>query len=259
MMTPEQIADWDRLVDRAFTLDAVSPFLGQTAEPLGTDEDPRTARSGNFGHKGRPGHEGGSAARNETFLLSAKDALDEITAGRSATIAKEDLRNLLKIAANKGGSPDLVRLTLEGTPLFAGGLNIARQDMPQVSKEERPNLLAELRTRGIQIREEPVAPMSLLPTQKEINAARVGGMLEKFESLKKPLGSILISSDNRVLDGHHRWALGVALQTENPMVTMNVIRIGANHSHALDLLRAYAKVHGIAPEALSAAEDDFDA
>ncbi len=270
---PEDASASDRADIMALAADLRDPEIGEEVEQLyrlaiaagswqafvdslpGGDE-PKTARSGNFGHAGRKGQVGGSAPKGDTFLSSAKDALDEVTAGRPATIAKEDLRAFLKVAAAKGGTPDLVKLTLEGTPLFAGGLNIARKDMPQISKEERPNLLAELKAKGIQIREEAVSPMSLLPIQKEINAARVGLMLEKLEANHKPMNQVLISSDSKVLDGHHKWATAVALQTENPNVKMNVIRIGVNHLHALDLLNAYTKAHGIAPQVLQAVDDD---
>lgn len=217
-------------------------------------DTPRTARSGNFGHAGRPGHKGGSAPRGETFLETPKDALTEIAAGNTATIAKEELRGVLELAAKHGGTPDLVLLTLEGTPLFAGGLNIPRKKMPQISTEDRPGLFESLKNDGVSISHEKVAPMSLLPTQSEINASRVGGMLAKFESHHKPIRSILISADNRVLDGHHRWALGVMLQTENDGTKMKVIRIGANHTRALALLNDYTKKHHIAPQALTRAE-----
>lgn len=212
--------------------------------------EPKTAEDFKALDKDALGH--GSYKRGERgeFLLDHKDALANITAGKPATIAKEQLRDVLKLAEKRGGAPDLVKLTLEGTPLFAGGLNIARKDMPQISRDERPNLLASLKAQGVAVTKEQVAPMSLLPTQKEINAARVGGMLTKFESHNNPLNDILISKDNRVLDGHHRWALGVMLQTEAPGVKMRAIRIGVDHAKALSLLNTYTKDHHIAPQAL---------
>lgn len=212
--------------------------------------EPKTAEDFKALDKDALGH--GSYKRGERgeFLLDHKDALANITAGKPATIAKEQLRDVLKLAEKRGGTPDLVKLTLEGTPLFAGGLNIARKDMPQISRDERPNLLASLKAQGVAVTKEQVAPMSLLPTQKEINASRVGGMLTKFESHNKPLTDILISKDNRVLDGHHRWALGVMLQTEAPGVKMRAIRIGVDHAKALSLLNTYTKEHHIAPQAL---------
>ena len=80
-------------------------------------------------------------------------------------------------------------------------LNIPRAEMPQIKAEHRGAMVNFMKARGIEHSTEEVPADSLKPTQAEFSPAKV----------KKALGfeggdrSILVSSDNHVLDGHHQW------------------------------------------------------
>ncbi|MCU7965168.1 LPD38 domain-containing protein [Shewanella oncorhynchi] len=82
-----------------------------------------------------------------------------------------------------------------------GTLNIPRAEMPQIKAEHRGAMVNFMKARGIEHSTEEVPADSLKPTQAEFSPAKV----------KKALGfeggdrSILVSSDNHVLDGHHQW------------------------------------------------------
>lgn len=217
------------------------------------------AKSGNFGHAGRKGEVGGSAPGGNgggksaviehEFLATPSDALISLINGEHATVAPEDVRSVLqKAQETKGPAIDLTKLTVEGTPIFAGGLNRPRLTMPQIPKEHQEAFFNSLKDQGIAVLRETVAPSSLLPTQNEINAAKVGEMLGR----KKDMREVMISKDNYVLDGHHRWATAATLDVESPNahVKMPVFRIMADHSRALSAMTYFTKTQGIVNKAL---------
>lgn len=195
----------------------------------------------------------GPGSRSE-FLAAPKDALDSIAAGDHVTIAKNNLYEVITRAHEGQVHADLTKLTLEGTPIFAGGMNLERIQMPQISKDAQPGFLNALKEQGIKTKEENVSPMSLIATQNEISAFRVGEKLREFESGKKDLRPILISKDNRVLDGHHRWAVGVTLQTETSGVRIPAVRIMQSGRKALDTMNRYARDKGLVNKALACGE-----
>lgn len=198
----------------------------------------------------------GGKEKEEVFISSPHDAFMSIANGETATVAAGDVRSVLREAMrDKTGKPiHLTKLTVEGLPIFAGGLNRERKTMPQIDKEHQAAFFDHLKAKGITVTKESVAPASLLPTQGEINAARVGEMLMNE---KKDLRPIMVSKDSYVLDGHHRWAAMATLDVENPAhIKMPILRLGANHDRALREMTAFNKKVGIAPKALEEGLDD---
>ena len=137
----------------------------------------------------------------------------------------------------KGKAPAVAELT--GKPInkewtrFAddsGSLNIPRADMPQIKAEHRGAMVNFLNARGIEHSQEEVPASSLKPTQEEFSPGKV----------KKALGftggdrSILISSDDHVLDGHHQWLAKV--DGDQPV---KVIRLDAPIKQLLDEVREF--------------------
>lgn len=186
------------------------------------------------------------------FLSTPADAFESISHKEKVAVSPEDLRGVLQRAAMKNVGPvDLTHLTIEGTPLFAGGLNRNRLSMPQIPKEHQADFLESLKAQGIDVKRESVSPTSLLPTQNEIDAGRVGQKLLDYDK-GKTIRPVMVSKDSYVLDGHHRWAVEVALDVESPQagIKMPVIRIMQDHDKALRTMLAYTKKTGIKNKAL---------
>lgn len=103
-------------------------------------------------------------------------------------------------------------------------LGIERADMPQVPEDVQPKFLAHLAAKGHDAKHTSLKPGQLKATQKEINADKVMGMAAAVKSGKLNLRdrAIIVSSDNYVLDGHHRWA---ALLVSDPGEPMPVIQV----------------------------------
>lgn len=204
---------------------------------------------------------GGKHDEEEMFLSSPKDAYDTIAIDEHATVVAADVRKVLEHAVDSQEGPvDLTKLTVEGTPIFAGGLNRARDTMPQIPKEHQERFLKGLADKNIGVKEENVSPSKLRPTQNEIDAGRVGEKLRDYDKGKKDLRPIMVSKDNYVLDGHHRWAVMATLDVENPSLRVKqpVIRIMQDHKKALSSMLKYTRANKIANRALEAIEERWD-
>ena len=122
----------------------------------------------------------------------------------------------------------------------AHSLGIGRAEMPQVRSFNVTDFLSFLNHHGAGHHEEEVEATSLKPVQKEINMDRV---TPSAQVNKKPL----VSKDNYILDGHHRWypcflrqqgAYKAFLGNE----ALTIIRIAMNIRPLLDLTKQYPKV-----------------
>ncbi len=107
--------------------------------------------------------------------------------------------------------------------------------------------IAHLQGIGMRTTNEVVPAASLKASQREIIGTEVAWMMnaKKYDPAKKPL---FISSDNYVVDGHHRWAATVGREAESGKlgnVTMRVRRINAPISEVLHLANAWSKKFGI--------------
>jgi hypothetical protein len=60
-------------------------------------------------------------------------------------------------------------------------------------------------------------------------------------------GRIIISKDNYVIDGHHRWAAAAMLSFEDSSVKLPVIRVDMNHKDLIAATLAWNEASGIKP------------
>lgn len=220
------------------------------SEQWNEDLHPRD-ETGKFAPAGGGGTGRRSRSGDDDYLMTPSDAYHAIQEGKPATIVHEDLRGVVDRALKNGEVVDLAKLTLEGTPIFAGGLNLPRSAMPQIPKRHKAEFFRDLRAAGVKVTRERVDPMTLTPTQKEISALRTGEQLRAFEKGKRDFGPLLISKDNKVLDGHHRWAMGVVLAIDRSGIRIPVDRIHLTRKEALKAMHKFDRKHGIATESLT--------
>lgn len=109
-------------------------------------------------------------------------------------------------------------------------LGIPRAEMPQIKAEHRGAMVNFLKGRGVTSDQSEVDPRTLKPTQAEFSIKKV----EKATGFDGPDRSILVSSDNHVVDGHHQWLAKLA--TGQPV---KVIRLNAPIADLLPLVREF--------------------
>jgi hypothetical protein len=114
---------------------------------------------------------------------------------------------------------------------------IPRREMPQVDEKDLPELVVASWQSGHHPSFEVVNPLDLHAHQR-VNRTRALGMPENVK--RKP---VLVSLDNYVLDGNHRWY--AHRMEETPM---NVIRIGLSFEDALPWLFKQPFTYKLTPE-----------
>ena len=112
----------------------------------------------------------------------------------------------------------------------SGSLNIPRSEMPQVKAEHRGALVNFLNAKGIKHKKQTISAEKLKPTQAEFSPEKV----KKAQDYEGGNRSILISSDNHVVDGHHQW-----LAKLNNKESIDVIRLNKPIKSLLDDVKEF--------------------
>lgn len=186
----------------------------------------------------------------------------------------EDARSRGETAPNY----DLCRVSVPKTNLFcAESKGIPRASMPQFSGQPLPGspaeqfydaqrgeadlsaaFRAELVRRGVAIERKTVAAAFLKASQAELDGPKVAGMSKAMEQGLVPEASIFVTRDGYIIDGHHRWASKVAIDTHGGELgrqTMEVEMLDMEIGEALAFANAYTREMGIRPKGLGAAAE----
>lgn len=109
-----------------------------------------------------------------------------------------------------------------------GGFNIPRASMPQIADQE--SFARYLEFIGVDVRFVKSHLNFLKPTQTEFDQ-------EKVDSMQAPYGSIIVSNDGYILDGHHRFFAAVADPDHDSIDTYTCgVTINQLLAHAKDYL-----------------------
>ncbi len=116
---------------------------------------------------------------------------------------------------------DLCQMT---PPVCAGNLGVPRSSMPQLGDVE-DQFLVDLQAEGVGVNVVAIPAGKLKATQRGIQAKKAHGMAQSMMmggGWDPARSSVLVSSDNHILDGHHRWA---ALMLAAPHRGMKAVQI----------------------------------
>jgi hypothetical protein len=172
----------------------------------------------------------------------------------------------------KAPNIDLCNVSVPGTNLFcAGNLGIERSAMPQLSGKPRPGSAADglpkddkgevnigeaftsrLAELGVDVQDRTIPAATLRASQKELVGANVAWMMKNGDKIGLDTGRIFVSKDGYVIDGHHRWAVLVGLDTQDGSlgnVNINVQQIDMPISQVLQFANAFADEVGVMPKA----------
>lgn len=113
-------------------------------------------------------------------------------------------------------------------------LGIPRKKMPQIKEHDYPEFLEYLKDNGVNITRDRVPARQLKPIQKEFSDK---GVLKAL-MLRKNEKPVIASSDNYIIDGHHRW-----LGAVNTRATVSTIRADIPVRKLLALVHAFPKTY----------------
>jgi len=99
----------------------------------------------------------------------------------------------------------------------------------------------------VNVREISIDPSELKPTQKDIY---ISNSMKKVKNVEKGVypdfGKILVSQDNYLLDGHHRWAATIIYNSRHPEKPKKITiqQIAMPIKQLLKVANAYNDAHG---------------
>lgn len=115
-----------------------------------------------------------------------------------------------------------------------------RKDMPQVSRKDLKKALMKLNDKGVRVKSGKEKPTNWKPSQKDIYKSKVQKILNdprmKDPSKMKPF---ILSRDNYIVDGHHRWA---AVVQKYPDYEFPYFRIDLPIQQAIDVYNKIAEL-----------------
>ena len=118
--------------------------------------------------------------------------------------------------------------TLYIAPNYHETFGISRADMPQI---EQKHVKEFLKKHDVSSKIELVNPKTLKPTQGQFNPEKISNMDESGRKMP-----ILVSSDDYVLDGHHRWLANAYNKEPQP-----IIRLPVDAKTALSWMNSFSK------------------
>jgi GNAT superfamily N-acetyltransferase len=148
---------------------------------------------------------------------------------------------------------DLCKVSIAGTNLFcAESKGIPRVKMPQLNREATRKFRHFLQAKGYTITREKEEADKLRATQDELNGAKVAANAKAIESGDKIVRRIIVSKDNYILDGHHRWAALVGIDARDNKLgdtKMKISRVNASITELLKETEAFGAQTGASVEA----------
>ena len=221
---------------------------------------PATPKPAGSGGSAKPA---GSDTSRATARLRARALVKSLagTTGKTIVVAPNDLIKMVDSISSQADKDDPASLLdlgklvvkVNGKSIFGpkpGQRVIARSEMPQIPETHRERFIEYLKAKDISTEDVGVDPLSLNPTQKDLNGPKVGGMLQGTRAAGPTDGlgtsdPILVTSDGFILDGHHRWAAKAVNAMERDGVTIPVTRINASIDDVLKIGLAFDELHGI--------------
>ena len=209
---------------------------------------------------------------NDAARALFEDKKVELSQPREVATLIQKLGEMAKEMVDKGEKAPKVNLcnvSVAGTNLFcAESQGIPRTAMPQLKGEPVPGSIASklpadkrgevdmaneflkhLESRGFKTTsgEEDVSYMRA--TQDELNAVNVAGIANAYRQGKLDVTSpMILSRDNYILDGHHRWAGMIAVAAEDGELKglkVPIVRVDIGTIHMLQEARRFSAKVGL--------------
>jgi len=146
----------------------------------------------------------------------------------------------------KAPNYNLCNVTVTGSNLFcADTKGIPRIKMPQMDEVQTKAFRKHLKELGYKVEKEEERSANLRATQNELIGVKVAATVEKMKAKGQDVinARLIISKDDYVLDGHHRWAAQLAIDAEKGKLSnadkITVTRVNVGITELLDLANKF--------------------
>lgn len=115
-------------------------------------------------------------------------------------------------------------------------MGIPRRDMPQIDSKDLKHFFDHLKKNDITATKRTVDPSKLKATQGHFNKSKIKSIMDDMESGKTESKPIIVSKDNYVMDGHHRW-----LAHSNLNKDIDVHQVNVKAKKLIDVMHDYPR------------------
>jgi len=193
--------------------------------------------------------------------FKVQEVVDRTAKGLRSEIPAPLLKTVLDNMADRTDDPNIanIRLDVPWVKLGRESLGLTRDQAPQVPTNLKEKFLSDMEARGVKIYREELSASPLTPTQTQISGRAAGQIMRRMEAGKDRFadnfdaGAVIVSADNYVIDGHHRWAGQVASEMAGSTSRMRALRIGLNAKELIGVIRAWDVANNV--ETLAMGED----
>ncbi len=117
-------------------------------------------------------------------------------------------------------------------------LGVQRKDMPQVKSDDYAEFIEYLKKNGAKFTKETIPARELKAMQKEFSDEGILKQMMKNIEQGPNRKAVIASSDDYILDGHHRWLVAV-----NTGADLNVFRVNLPAYELYDLVNKFEKTY----------------
>lgn len=117
------------------------------------------------------------------------------------------------------------------------GRLISREKLPQIMQKDVDEFINFLKNKGINVDQVQFPVNELIPTQSKLNVDKIKMLIKKsIEDLKTT--PIFITTNNEILDGHHRY---YALKTLDKNTLIPTLKIELSFNDAVKQMKSFPK------------------
>lgn len=123
-------------------------------------------------------------------------------------------------------------------PRVKDTLGVPRNKMPQIARQHYDEYFEYMKEHGVTFVKQTIPVKDIKATQKEFSDAGVIKSVLKGK-IRTKIKPVIISSDNFIIDGHHRW---LATLNISPNERVDVVRASAKGKEVLQLTLKFKRV-----------------
>tara|TARA_R110000824_G_scaffold229952_4_gene417552 strand:+ start:1634 stop:3484 length:1851 start_codon:yes stop_codon:yes gene_type:complete len=212
----------------------------------------------------------------EALRLLAEGKHVELESVEQVSTLVKGLNKIVQDAEKKGDkapSYDLCKVSVANTNIFcAEHKDIPRLKMPQLKgqavkgskaagmKKDKGGevdvagaFIQKMKDDGVKVTKENVKSNTLRASQSELVGSKVAGMVASARAgnFDPEAGTIYVSKDGYIIDGHHRWAATIGLDAGSGRLgdrTINVVRVAMPILEVLKEANDFTRDIGIKPK-----------
>jgi len=222
------------MIDEALNIDNNKVPGGQLGGPQRTGEEDSTEEEESETEKSNK--KGGES--NTEVEVTTKTVVNVSVNGNDVSVttneaSEEETKEVISEESEEPAERGIINLDF--------GMGLSRMELPQIKSTDVPEFIDWLEEKGVDSVRTSMQVGELTPIQKEINLEKTDSMAAKHEQGEIDLSTgkpVMVSSDEYLVDGHHRW---YALRELDPNNRLDVVMIDAPILDLTSLMKQFPK------------------